>query len=108
VGDGATLGRVKKEVFPTAPARSSLQAVWHDSVALERGASFMTEERACHYAKALAHNIGTTFYAVRSREGRFLAVQIPSDDCEILATVMPPDSVNKDRELLHQLVKRAA
>ena len=68
----------------------------------------MTEERACHYAKALAHNMDTTFYAVRSRGGRFLAVQIPSDDCEILATVMPPDSVNKDRELLHQLVKRAA
>ena len=68
----------------------------------------MTEERARHYAKALAQSMGITFYAVRSREGRFMAVQIPSDDCEILATVMPPDSVNKDRELLHQLVKRAA
>jgi len=46
----------------------------------------MTEERARHYAKALARNMGITFYVVRSREGRFLAVQIPSDDCEILAT----------------------
>ena len=47
----------------------------------------MTEERARHYAKALARSMGITFYVVRSREGRFLAVQIPSDDCEILATV---------------------
>jgi hypothetical protein len=33
LGDGTILGRVKKEVFPAAPARSSLQAVgrtaWH-------------------------------------------------------------------------------
>ena len=53
---------------------------------MERGANFMTEERARYYAKALARNMGITFYVVRSREGRFLAVQIPSDDCEILAT----------------------
>ena len=56
----------------------------------ERGASFMTEERARYYAKVLARSIGTTFYAVRSREGRFLAVQIPSGDCDILAAVKPP------------------
>jgi hypothetical protein len=31
---------------------------------------------------------------VRSREGRFLAVQSPSDDCEILAKVTPLASVN--------------
>ena len=53
----------------------------------------MTEERARHYARALARGMGITFYVVRSREGRFLAVQIPSDDCEILATVAPPRSV---------------
>ena len=40
----------------------------------------MTKERARHYAKALAQGMGITFYVVRSREGRFLAVQIPSDD----------------------------
>jgi len=50
----------------------------------------MTEERARHYAKALARGMGITFNVVRSREGRFLAVQIPSDDSEILATVAPP------------------
>ena len=50
----------------------------------------MTEERARHYAEALAHSIGITFYVVRNREGRFLAVQIPSDDYKIVATVTPP------------------
>ena len=54
----------------------------------------MTEERARHYAKALAQGMGITFYVIRSREGRFLAVQIPSDDCEILATLKPPSSVH--------------
>ena len=38
--------------------------------------------------------MGITFCAVRSRYGRFLAVQVPSDDCEILATVTPPKSAN--------------
>ena len=61
---------------------------------MERGVIFMTEEKARHYAKTLARNMGITFYAVRSREGRFLAVQIPSDDCEILA---PPRSVHAIR-----------
>jgi hypothetical protein len=55
----------------------------------------MTEERACHYAKVLARGMGVTFYVVRSRAGRFLAVQIPSDDCEILAKVTPPRSVHQ-------------
>jgi len=45
----------------------------------------MTKERAGDYAKKLALNMGITFYVVRSREGRFFAVQAPSDDCEILA-----------------------
>jgi len=53
----------------------------------------MTEERACHYAKVLARGMGVTFYVVRSREGRFLAVQSPSDDCDILAKVTPPARV---------------
>ena len=50
----------------------------------------MTEERARHYAEGLAHSIGITFYVVRNRERRFFAVQIPSDDYEIVATVTPP------------------
>ena len=54
----------------------------------------MTEERARHYAETLAHSIGITFYVVRSREGRFLTVQTPSDDCEVLATVTPPSSTD--------------
>ena len=58
----------------------------------------MTEERARHYAKALARGMGITFYVVRSRKGGFLAVQIPSDDCEIRATVAPPLST---RDTLH-------
>jgi hypothetical protein len=58
----------------------------------------MTEERACHYAKVLARGMGVTFYVVRSREGRFLAVQSPSDDCEILAKVAPPVSVHHSRQ----------
>jgi len=68
----------------------------------------MTEERARHYAKALARNMGITFYAVRSREGRFLAVQIPSDDCEILATVAPPCSARDIRQFRREHAKRAA
>jgi hypothetical protein len=54
----------------------------------------MTEERAHHYAQALAQGMGITFYVVRSREGHFLPVQIPSEDCEILATVTPPDGIS--------------
>jgi hypothetical protein len=75
---------------------------------MERGASFMTEEKARHYAKALARNMGITFYVVRSREGRFLAVQIPSDDCEILATVAPPRSVRDTPQFRHEQTRRAA
>ena len=52
----------------------------------------MTEEGARRTAKLLARGMGITFYVVRSRFGRFLAVQVPSDDCEILATVKPPKS----------------
>ena len=53
----------------------------------------MSEERARHYAETLAHSMGITFYVVRSCEGRFLPVQIPSVDCEVLATVTPPGKV---------------
>jgi hypothetical protein len=52
----------------------------------------MTEEQARIYAKAIALGMGITIYVVRSREGRFLPVQLPSDDCEIFAAVTPPGS----------------
>ena len=57
----------------------------------------MTEEQARSYAEALALGMGITFYVVRSREGRFLPVQLPSDDCEILTTITPPSS-GSDRQ----------
>jgi len=68
----------------------------------------MTKERARHYAKALAQGMGITFYVVRSREGRFLAVQIPSDDCEILATTAPPSGRDKCPQFRREEVRRAA
>jgi hypothetical protein len=49
----------------------------------------MTEEEARRQAEGLALSMGITFYVVRSRDGRFLPVQQPSDDDEILATVAP-------------------
>ena len=54
----------------------------------------MTEEAARRTAKLLARSMGITFYVVRGPSGRFLAVQVPSDDCQILATVTPPKSAN--------------
>jgi hypothetical protein len=68
----------------------------------------MTEERARHYAKALARNMDTTFYVVRSEEGRFLAVQIPSDDCQILATFTPPRDVPAAPQLCQEQPRCAA
>jgi len=68
----------------------------------------MTQERACYYAEELARNMGITFYVVRSREGRFMAVQIPSDDCEILATVAPPSGANETPQSLREQARRAA
>ena len=50
----------------------------------------LTEDEARRHAGALAHAMGITFYVVRNPEGDFLAVQEPSDDCEIVATVTPP------------------
>ena len=58
----------------------------------------MTEEQARRSAKALALGMDITFYVVRSREGHVLPVQLPSDDCEILATVAPPRSVGRRRK----------
>ena len=68
----------------------------------------MTEERARYYAKALARSMGVTFYGVRSRQGRFMAVQIPSDDCEILSTAAPPSSANESPQFGGEQVRRAA
>jgi hypothetical protein len=73
-----------------------------------RGASFMTEDRARHYANVLAQDMGITFYAVRSREGRFMAVQIPSDDCEILATITPLRGVIENPESRREQGRTAA
>ena len=50
----------------------------------------MTEEQARANARVLALGMGITFYVVRSREGQFLPVQLPSDDWEILASIAPP------------------
>ena len=68
----------------------------------------MTEERARHYAKELARNMDITFYVVCSGEGRFLAVQIPSNDCEILATFTPSGDVPAAPQLCHEQTRRAA
>ena len=67
-------------------------AVGKNKVPLCEARRSMTEEAARRTAKLLARGMGITFYVVRSSQGRFLAVQIPSDDCEILATVTPPKS----------------
>ena len=52
----------------------------------------MTEKQAYRHAEALAIGIGIgiTFYVVRNPEGDFSAVQTPSDNCEIVATIDPP------------------
>lgn len=57
----------------------------------------MTEQRARYYAEKLAFNLRITFYVVRSLEDQIYAVQVPSDDCEILAIVPPPASVYNQR-----------
>ena len=55
----------------------------------------MTVETARRTAKLLARGMGITFYVVRSRYGRFMAVQLPLDGCQILATVPPPKRANE-------------
>jgi hypothetical protein len=57
----------------------------------------MTQEQAHTHAAALALGLGITFYVVRSREGRYLPVQRPAEDCEILATVKPPTTIHDRR-----------
>src|SRR6516225_7430372 len=47
----------QKEVFPTAPVWSSLQAVSTTAGHWTQEPSFMTEERARYYARALAQSI---------------------------------------------------
>ena len=67
----------------------------------------MTKKRARHYARVLARGMDVTFYVVHSREGCFLAVQIPSDDCEILATVTPSRTA-RDTGQIHREQARSA
>jgi hypothetical protein len=50
----------------------------------------MTEEEARRHAEGLALSMGITFHVVRTREGDFLPVQTPPDDCEIAGTFGPP------------------
>ena len=50
----------------------------------------MTEEQARSDAEALAIAVGFTFYVVRSHEGGLSTVQMPSQDCEVVATIAPP------------------
>ena len=57
----------------------------------------MTEERARYYAEKLAFNLRITFYVVRSAEDEIYAVQVPSDDCEVLAIVPSAASVPDHR-----------
>jgi hypothetical protein len=54
--------------------------------------------RPCVNAREkLALNLRITFYVVRSPEDQIYSVQVPSDDCEILAIVPPPASVYDQR-----------
>jgi hypothetical protein len=58
--------------------------------ATEPAASIMTEDQARSDAEALALAMGITFYIVRNRKGRLLSVQMPPEDCEIVAAIDPP------------------
>jgi hypothetical protein len=42
--------------------------------------------------------MGITIYVVCTRKGDFQLVQQPPDDCEIIATFAPPDSVRDGRQ----------
>ncbi|HEY1258460.1 MAG TPA: hypothetical protein VGF34_04365 [Stellaceae bacterium] len=59
----------------------------------------MTQEQAHTHAAALALGLGITFYVVRSPQGRYLPVQRPADDCEILATVNPPSGIHGQKTI---------
>jgi hypothetical protein len=50
----------------------------------------MTEEKARAAAEALASALGISFFVVKSEDGNFSAVQLPSDESEIIAAVEPP------------------
>jgi hypothetical protein len=50
----------------------------------------MTEEEARNQAQALAFALGITFYVVRGADGQFSAVQRPTDESAIVATMEPP------------------
>ncbi len=58
----------------------------------------MTEDEAHRQAEALAQGMGITFYVVRNSEGQFLPVHVVPDDCEIIATITPPNGVQSDSE----------
>lgn len=60
--------------------------------ATEPAASIITEDQARSDAEALALAMGITFYIVRNRKGRLLSVQMPPEDCEIVAASDPPSS----------------
>lgn len=60
--------------------------------ATEPAASIMTEDQARSDAEALALAMGITFYIVRNRKGRLLSVQMPPEDCKIVAAIDPPSS----------------
>ena len=57
----------------------------------------MTEEEARAHAEGLALSMGIIFYVVRTGDGDFLPVQTPPDDCELVATVEPPERENDRR-----------
>jgi hypothetical protein len=42
--------------------------------------------------RAALGRTGITFYIVRNRKGRLLSVQMPPEDCEIVAAIDPPSS----------------
>jgi hypothetical protein len=58
----------------------------------------MTEQEAHRYADALAHGMGITIYVVCTRKGDFRPAQQPPEDCEIIATFAPADSVRDGRQ----------
>jgi hypothetical protein len=81
------IGLFLELAFVSAVGRTDTSADWSEEPA--------SEERTRYYATALAHSMGITLYVVRCRQGRFLTVQTPSDDCEVLVTVTPTDDVSE-------------
>jgi hypothetical protein len=81
------IGSFLELAFVSAVGRTDTSADWSEEPA--------SEERTRYYATALAHSMGITLYVVRCRQGRFLTVQTPSDDCEVLVTVTPTDDVSE-------------